>query len=294
MYPEVMSVNGQDERDELDGMKLIDPAILGSTEMDVNPPSLITDDAGQCGIEAGEGANIKDTDLKEGEESPSAKVSLALSHLPISQAQMFDDSSFQILPSIFLQYIEANMKQQTKGAKRSAEEQDEKKKRARTVSMSNNEAVMPHIEFFKRPGKTDLRVFWDEYCAPADIPPDFEDRAMIRRIVSEVALERGHEIAMITECKFRGNIVEHNHGCGDEQRLFYYAEHIEVEFGYKKNLFSPALGKSDGLPFESATIYFGPDDECEGDNIRPWRKGGRAPVVWGQNEKLKLGHPRLV
>ncbi|KAG4432858.1 hypothetical protein IFR05_011658 [Cadophora sp. M221] len=151
--------------------------------------------------------------------------------------------------------------------------------------MQDDESARPHTEFFLRPGKEDLEVSWDEDCPNFEIPQDAPVRAMIRRIVAQVALERGHEIAWITKCYLRGRWTESNVIPSTDNRYLLYAEHIEALFGYKTD--ANATPNSNAIPHESATIYIGPDDEWILEKMRLWRKSGGSTVVWNQDANLR-------
>ncbi|KAH7369553.1 hypothetical protein BKA65DRAFT_531394 [Rhexocercosporidium sp. MPI-PUGE-AT-0058] len=157
---------------------------------------------------------------------------------------------------------------------------------------SDDEAERPHTQFFARPGKEPIEVSWDENCSNCEIPQAAPVRAMIRRIVAKVALERGHEIAWIMKCYLRGRWIQNNPVPSTDRRFLSYVEHIEAEFGYKSDedeILDPGV-----RPHESATIYFGPDDEWILENIGLWRKSGGATVVWNQDENLRLRSPRIL
>ncbi|KAH6694195.1 hypothetical protein BKA61DRAFT_712043 [Leptodontidium sp. MPI-SDFR-AT-0119] len=157
---------------------------------------------------------------------------------------------------------------------------------------SDDDSMRPHAQFFPRPGKEDLEVSWDEDCMNLEIPQDAPVRAMIRRIVAEVAIDRGHEIAWITKCYLRGRWTQSNVVPSSDNRYLFYVEHIEAVFGY--NVDEDATPNPNVPLHESATIYIGPDDEWVLENMRLWRKSGGSTVVWNQDAKLRLGNPRLV
>ncbi|PVH76998.1 hypothetical protein DL98DRAFT_591684 [Cadophora sp. DSE1049] len=145
-----------------------------------------------------------------------------------------------------------------------------------------NESAFPHTEYFSRgEGKIPLEVSWDEFAAPAEVPMDADTRFAIRRIVAEVAKDRGHEIAWITKVHLRGRITNSVFS-NIETRQLYYAEHIEASFGYKVED-SEDLAPG-AMPHESAVIYFGPEDEMDLDQIGLWRKSGGPAVVWDLGE----------